>query len=295
MQVVAVFLCLLVTLSHVKAESETDLKDKVTVVTGAARGIGRAIADNLLKEGVSVVIIVDKNLTQGLVTKNELKSTYGAEKVWFIHGNVITDLDRVFKKIYKRYDYVHILVNNAGILDEDDPVGTYMTNTVAPVLWSQKFYDVMRKDKGGRGGIILNMASVVSYLKDPFFWFYTSSKYGILGLSVGLGHEWNYLTSEVKVLALCPLFTYTDMTKQQMVVDEQVEIFAKFKEALSWQTPDAVGEAAITICKTGETGTAYSIQGGVLSVSPYGQDITLEFLLNLQQGDNHTVNAFDSK
>ncbi|KAG6461804.1 15-hydroxyprostaglandin dehydrogenase [NAD(+)]-like [Manduca sexta] len=284
MHVVAVFLCLLVTLSHVKAESEIDLKDKVTVITGAARGIGRAIADNLLKEEVEVVIIVDKNLTQGLVTETEFKSTYGEEKVWFIHGDVTTDLDWVFEKIFEKYEYVDILVNNAGITKEDDPVLTLMTNTVAPVLWSQKFYDVMRKDKGGKGGIILNIASIEAYTKDPFFQAYKTSKYGVLGLSVGLGHEWNYMTSEVKVIPLCPGYTDTDLAKEALNISEQAEMDtnAKYIESMTIQSADVVGQAAVTVCKTGKTGTAYTIQSGELSVSPYIENITVEFLLSLQ-------------
>ncbi|XP_030035317.2 15-hydroxyprostaglandin dehydrogenase [NAD(+)]-like [Manduca sexta] len=150
MYVVVAILCLLVTQSHVQAESKIDLKDKVTVVTGAARGIGRAMADNLLKEEVEVEIIVDKNLTQGLVTETEFKTTYDEEKVWFIHGDITTDLDWVFEKIFEKYEYVHILVNNAGIVEESDPELTLKTNMVAPALWSQKFYDVMRNDKGGK-------------------------------------------------------------------------------------------------------------------------------------------------
>ncbi|KAG6465352.1 15-hydroxyprostaglandin dehydrogenase [NAD(+)] [Manduca sexta] len=283
MHVVAVFLCLLVTLSHVKAESEIDLKDKVTVVTGAARGIGRAIADNLLKEEVEVVIIVDKNLTQGLVTETEFKSTYGEEKVWFIHGDVTTDLDWVFEKIFEKYDYVDILVNNAGIAKEDDPVLTLLTNIVAPALWSQKFYDVMRKDKEGKGGIILNIASIEAYTKDPFFRAYKTSKFGLLGLSVGLGHEWNYMTSEVKVIPLCPGLTDTDMAKEAVNVGEdfELETIAKYIGSMTMQSADVVGQAAVTVCKTGKTGTAYTIEADKLFESPYIQNVTAEFLNSL--------------
>ncbi|XP_030035309.1 15-hydroxyprostaglandin dehydrogenase [NAD(+)] [Manduca sexta] len=283
MYVVVVILCLLVTQNHVKAESEIDLKDKVTVVTGAARGIGRAIADNLLKEEVEVVIIVDKNLTQGLVTETEFKSKYGEEKVWFIHGDVTTDLDWVFEIIFEKYEYVHILVNNAGIIKESDPELILMTNMVAPALWSQKFYDVMRKDKGGKGGIILNIASIEAYVKDPFFRAYKTSKYGVLGLSVGLGHEWNYMTSEVKVIPLCPGLTDTDMAREELNSGEpsEWEIIAKYVDTMTMQSADVVGQAAVTLCKTGKTGTAYTIEADKLTVSPYIYNVTAEFLLSL--------------
>ncbi|XP_030035310.1 15-hydroxyprostaglandin dehydrogenase [NAD(+)] [Manduca sexta] len=273
---------LVIAISSVKTESDVDLKDKVAVVTGAARGIGRAIADHLLKEEVRVVIIVDKNLTQGLVTETEFKSKYGEEKVWFIHGDITIDLDWVFDEIFERYGYVNFLVNNAGIINEYDPVLTIYTNAVGTTLWSQKFYNAMRVDHGGKGGTIMNIASIDAYSIDPFLWFYKTTKYAIYGLSVGLGHEWNYMSTNVRVYALCPGFTYTQMTDQQMVVDEQVDIFTKFRKVIIWQTADQVGQAVAKLYKFAKTGTAYTVEGGELSLSPLVYNVSGEFLLSLE-------------
>ncbi|KAG6461821.1 15-hydroxyprostaglandin dehydrogenase [NAD(+)] [Manduca sexta] len=278
MYVLGVILCLAVTS---QAEPENDLNGKVAVVTGGAKGIGYAIADNYLKNGAKAVVVVDKKLPEGLNAEENLKFLYGEDKVFFIHGDVTTDLDKVWHIIFKKFDYVDILVNNAGILDESDPVGTIYTNTLAPMLWSEKFFEFMRKDKGGKGGTIMNVASVVSYFRNPFFWYYKTSKFALLGHTLGLGHEFNYQKSGVRVYAISPGFTYTDMTDQQMVIDEQLDVFTKFREVLPWQTADVVGQASVTLYKTGKTGVGYTIEGGELSVSPYSLMITADELHNL--------------
>lgn len=215
MYVVAIILCLALTS---QAELENDLNEKVAVITGAAKGIGYAIADNFLKNGAKAVVIIDKKLEEGLNAEENLKALHGEDKVLFIHGDVTTDLDRVWDVIFQNVEYVDILVNNAGIIDEYDPVRTILTNTLAPMLWSDKFYEFMRNDKGGKGGTIMNVASVAGYFRIPFFWHYSTSKFASLGHALVLGHELNYNTSGVRVLAMCPGFTYTDMTDQSSAI-----------------------------------------------------------------------------
>ncbi|KAG6461805.1 hypothetical protein O3G_MSEX012867 [Manduca sexta] len=91
------------------------------------------------------------------------------------------------------------------------------------------------------------------------------------------------MTSEVKVIPLCPGLTDTDMAREELNSGEpsEWEIIAKYVDTMTMQSADVVGQAAVTLCKTGKTGTAYTIEADKLTVSPYIYNVTAEFLLSL--------------
>ncbi|XP_030035304.1 15-hydroxyprostaglandin dehydrogenase [NAD(+)]-like [Manduca sexta] len=281
MNVAAIFFCLVATFGHVYLEEQLD--GKVAVVTGGAKGIGYAIGDNFLEYGTKTVVIVDKNRLRGLKAEKDLNCKHGANRTVFIYGDITKDLDRVSKQIFQKFRYVNILVNNAGILDEYDPKKTIETNAMGTVLWADRFYNCMRKDRGGRGGTIINIASISAYMSDPFLYFYKASKFAVLGLTLGMGHEYNYLFTGVRMFAICPGATRTDMTRQEVTtVEEQREVFEKFSKTLKYQSPDNVGKAAVLLYWTATTGTAYTVQDGQPPiVSPDRVNITMEAILNV--------------
>ncbi|KAG6461824.1 15-hydroxyprostaglandin dehydrogenase [NAD(+)] [Manduca sexta] len=278
-----IFLCLAGILTQVHGDPDRQLKGKVAVVTGGAKGIGYAIVDNLLNNEVKTVIIVDKNRARGLKAEEQLNCKHGGNRTVFIYGDITKHLDRVSEQIFQCYGCVDILVNNAGILNEYDPKKTIETNAMATVLWADRFYNCMRKDWGGKGGTIINIASISAYMSDPFLYFYKASKFAVLGLTLGMGHEYNYLSSGVRMFAICPGLTRTDLTlSQQMTVDEQVEVFSRFTEVALWQSANHVGEVAVLLFRTASTGTAYTVVGGAPPVeSPDRENTTVDFILSL--------------
>ncbi|XP_037296887.1 alcohol dehydrogenase 1-like [Manduca sexta] len=140
----------------------------------------------------------------------------------------------------------------------------------------------MRKDRGGKGGTIINISSISGFLVDPFITSYKASKYAIIGLTLGLGHEYNYKTSAVRVVAICPGFTSSDMTDGQMVVDEQASIFDKFRSSLIWQTPDVLGKNAIKVFQEADTGSIWvSEEGKDAEIAPARKVVTLSQLESL--------------
>ncbi|XP_028033403.1 15-hydroxyprostaglandin dehydrogenase [NAD(+)]-like [Bombyx mandarina] len=277
------FLVCLVTLSaRANSISDKDLKGKNVIVTGAARGIGYAIADNFLANGVNQIIILDKNVTNGIRAAETLKCKYGRDKVIFIPCDVTKDL-HLWDDIVDEHGPIHVLVNNAGILEEDQPREMILTNSVAPIEWSLKFREYARNDKGGPGGTIVNIASDSGYSITPFMVSYISSKHASLAFSKSLGHPYNFKRTGIRIVALCPELTYTAMTTKQMVWDDQLEDFKKVTKDDVSQKPDAVGKAAVHIFKNAESGTAWKIAGGQLSVAPeylYKTDEEIENSLN---------------
>ncbi|KAJ0177499.1 hypothetical protein K1T71_007508 [Dendrolimus kikuchii] len=239
---------------------ERDLKNKIAVVTGAATGIGYAIAENFLQKGAKLIII-DVNCIEGGKAVKLLNSKYD-NRATFIKCDVTTDLNYAYDKIFSKYDYVDILVNNAGIANESSARKTMEINAVATIEWSVKFYEKMRVDKGGKGGTILNMASIYGFTIDAFMVYYKASKFAVFGFSKSLGHAYNYEVSGVRVIVLCPGLTNTNMRASVEPWAEHKDGLKKMMLNVEGQTPDEVGKAAVDIFENAASGTGYVIEAG---------------------------------
>ncbi|KAM3960577.1 15-hydroxyprostaglandin dehydrogenase [NAD(+)]-like [Aphomia sociella] len=242
-----------------------DLKGKVVVITGGAEGIGYAIADAFLQKEPKVVILLDINEKLGAEAISTLNSKYGENKVVYMKCDVTTDIEAVSKEIIATYNTIHVLVNNAGITDEIQIKKTVALNVTAVIEWSLKFWEHMRKDKGGEGGTIINLSSIYGYRRDQFLPVYKATKHAIMGFSRTLGHSFNYDITGVRVMALCPGFTKTSLaSRDRITVDPAIIKYyiEHMRKTCPWQTADAVGKAAEEIFASGESGTAWEIEGG---------------------------------
>ncbi|XP_021193431.3 15-hydroxyprostaglandin dehydrogenase [NAD(+)] [Helicoverpa armigera] len=239
-----------------------DLTDKVVVITGGAEGIGYEIADNYLQKGAKITILLDINETLGAEAVKKLTAKHGNNKAAFLRCDVTEDMKTVSKWIFDSYK-VDILVNNAGILNDRAVKKTIDINVTAVAEWGLAFWDHMRKDKGGNGGTIINLASIYGYRVDQFLPVYQASKFAVMGFTKSLGHVANFERTGVRVIAICPGFTETKLTDQpatwQMGQDNE---FGKFLKAQLWQKVEAVGKAAVDIYQKANSGTAWLIEGG---------------------------------
>ncbi|KOB52144.1 Alcohol dehydrogenase, partial [Operophtera brumata] len=178
------------------------------------------------------------NEEKGAAAVVDLNSKYGDGKAVFIKCDVTKDLDDVSKKIFETYSQVDVLVNNAGTVDEKSARKTIELNSIALMEWSMKFWEHMRKDKGGLGGTILNIGSIYSFAIDPYVVFYKASKFAVQGFTTSLGHADNYKKFGVRLIIICPGFTYSALTDRQLCWDEHKEDFAKFVKNEKWQNAE---------------------------------------------------------
>ncbi|XP_026753537.2 15-hydroxyprostaglandin dehydrogenase [NAD(+)]-like [Galleria mellonella] len=253
-----------------------ELKNKVIVITGAAEGLGLIMAEVFLEKGAKTVVILDINEKLGADAARSLNSKYGDGKAAFFKCDVIADLETISKKLFDTYKTVDVLVNNAGILDDFAVKKTIYINVLALIEWSNKFWEHMRKDKGGKGGTIINLASIYGFRVDQFLPVYQASKFAVMGFTRSLGHKYNYERSGVRVVAICPGFTVTKLTTEVKASDEQVvqRDWEAFLKGNLWQKPESVGKAAAEIYERADSGTAWLIEGGkpiveVPYVSPF--------------------------
>lgn len=244
---------------------ERSLKCKVAVITGGAEGIGYAIASHILKSQAKTVIILDISEAKGNAAVNNLNSMHGEGKAKFIKCDVTKDLDEVSKNIFEVYKQVDVLVNNAGIVNEGSARKTIEVNTIAVMEWSMKFWEHMRKDNGGNGGTIINIASIYSFIVDPYCVFYKASKFAVQGFTRSLGHEYNYKKFGVRLVVICPGFTYSSLTERQLCWAEHSEDFKEYVKTHEWQNPEEVGKAAVSVFQNAESGSSWKIVGGELT------------------------------
>ena len=214
------------------------LADKVAIVTGASRGIGRAISVALAGQGAKVVASArNVEALESLVA--EIKAL-GGEAVAVV-GDVAVEADanNLIEQAVATYGQVDILVNNAGItrdglllrMKNEDWDAVLDTNLKGAFLCIRAAAKFMSKQRSGR---IINISSVVGEMGNAGQANYCASKAGLLGLTKSVARE--LARRNVTVNAITPGFIVTDMTEQMT---------DKAREAMTEQIPlGRLGEAS---------------------------------------------------
>jgi 3-oxoacyl-[acyl-carrier protein] reductase len=185
---------------------------KVTLVTGATRGIGKAIALSLAKARHTVIGTATSEA--GANTISEYLKSFGGEGV-VLNVTDKENIDKVIADITARHGDITILVNNAGItkdglflrMKEEDWDQVMDTNLKAVFLLSKAVIRGMTKVRFGR---IVNISSVVGFMGNPGQVNYSSSKAGVVAFSKSLAKELG--SRNITVNCVAPGFIQTDMT-----------------------------------------------------------------------------------
>ena len=194
-----------------------DLRDKVAVVTGAASGIGRAMAERFAAEGMKVVLA---DIEKDALAKAEGEMKAEGVAVISVQTDVskAADVDALAQKTVDRFGSVHIVCNNAGVgpakgaiweLTEADWQWVLGVNLWGVIHGIRAFVPIMLKQ--GSEGHIVNTASVAGLLSAPFAATYCVAKHGVVTLSESLHRELAQVGSRVKVSVLCPAWVKTQL------------------------------------------------------------------------------------
>lgn len=193
------------------------LQGKKALVTGASRGIGRAIALNLAQNGADVAINYAGNEAKAAETAKECAS-YGVD-AFPVQANVARedDVKTLFKTVTDRFGAIDVLVNNAGItkdnlvmrMKEDDWDEVIDTNLKGVFLCAKAAVRPMMKQ---RSGSIINIGSVTGSLGNAGQANYTAAKAGVVGLTKTIARELS--SRHIRVNAVAPGFIETEMTDE---------------------------------------------------------------------------------
>ena len=245
------------------------LENKVAIITGSTRGIGRATAKLFAAEGAKVVV-VGTNAELGESCVAEIKADGG--KAIFCKTDVTSEesLSALVKAALDTYGRIDILVNNAGVggstanmnditMDEWNKVLT--TNLTAPFMLCKKVIPVMEEQGGGA---IVNIASMASTGAGRGGLAYTSAKHGLLGLTRQMSMD--HGRTGVRINAVLPGPIETDMIARILAIPKHpVCMKIKMSPAARAGRPEEVAQAVVFLASDDASfihGAALAVDGG---------------------------------
>lgn len=243
-------------------------ENKIAVVTGAGRGIGRGIALKLANEGAKVAV----------VSRTEANSARVAEEINASHPGValpyaidVADLDAIKaggEKILADFGRVDVLVNNAGVTRDglsmrmslDDWQTVVDTNLRGAFFMTQVFQRSMLKQRSGR---VINIASVIGLIGNAGQANYAASKAGLIGMSKSLAKE--FASRGITVNVVAPGFIETDMTAV-LSEDLQKQILGQIPLGSLGQAEDIANAVAFLASDEARyiTGQVLPVDGGMV-------------------------------
>ncbi|XP_012672013.1 15-hydroxyprostaglandin dehydrogenase [NAD(+)] [Clupea harengus] len=186
------------------------LNGKVAVVTGGAQGLGKGFAEVLLKNGAKVALF-DVSEDSGDATRASFEKDFGPDRTLFCVCDVTSDqqFKDAFQRTVQKFGGVDIVCNNAGIINEGDWEKTVAINLCGVIRGTYLSLDHMKKERGGRGGVIINIASMAGLGPLPTCPVYTATKHGVMGFSRAVAMASEAAGYGVRVNMICPIFVQT--------------------------------------------------------------------------------------
>ena len=243
------------------------LEGKVALVTGGARGIGKAICERLATEGAKLAI-VDIMLDVAEETANEFKEK-GVEAAAFAADvSKLDSANETIDAVMKEFGKIDILVNNAGVtrdtlmmrMSEQDWDLVIAVNLKGTFNFTKAVCRPMMKARTGK---IVNVASVVGRMGNAGQANYSASKAGVIGLTKTTAKE--FATRNIQVNAVAPGYIQTDMTGK--LSDAATEAFMTVIPMKRGGTPEDVANVVYFLCSDDSsyvTGQVINIDGGML-------------------------------
>jgi 3-oxoacyl-[acyl-carrier protein] reductase len=243
-----------------------ELKEKVALVTGAAQGIGKAVAFMLARHGADV-IVADVNLEKAAETAREVEATGRAAMAVKVDVTRLSDVEQMVESAIGRFGKIDILINNAGIardklvlrMTEEDWDAVLDVNLKGTFNCTKAVIKHMSKQRSGK---IVNIASVVGEMGNAGQANYSASKAGVIGLTKTIARE--FAQRGINVNAIAPGYIQTPMT--DVLPDKAKEQLKRMIPMERLGQPEDVAHAVLFFVSEASsyvTGQVLNVNGGI--------------------------------
>ena len=241
-----------------------NLKNKVVLITGGSRGIGKAIATKLAQNGANIALTYLGNKDKALSVCNEIKSFTQKAEAFYCDVSNFEDTKNLIDSVMNEFGTIDILINNAGItgknaltfsLSADEFDSIINTNLKGTFNMCKNIYPIFVKKHSGK---IINIASVSGISGIAGQSIYSASKAGIIGFSKSLAKE--LASRNITCNIIAPGFVETDMTQD---IKDSIKNTIPMKRLAS---PDDIANVAVFLssdCSNYITGEVIKIDGGL--------------------------------
>ena len=193
------------------------LQNKVAVVTGGSRGIGKAIAEKFAAEGASVAILYSSNSASADAVVEEIRNAGGTAKAYQCHVENSDEVGKTIDDVVNDLGKIDILVNNAGItrdkllmmMKEEDFDDVISVNLKGAYNTMRKVCPMLARQRWGR---VINLSSIAGINGNAGQVNYSASKAGLIGMTKSAARE--FAGRGITVNAIAPGFVETDMTEK---------------------------------------------------------------------------------
>ena len=241
------------------------LQNKVAVVTGGSRGIGKAIAEKFAAEGASVGILYSSNSASADAVVEEIRNAGGTAKAYQCHVENSDEVGKTIDEVVNDLGKIDILVNNAGItrdkllmmMKEEDFDDVISVNLKGAYNTMRKVCPMLARQRWGR---IINLSSIAGINGNAGQVNYSASKAGLIGMTKSAASE--FAGRGITVNAIAPGFVETDMT-EKFASDENV---MKRIPVGRMGRPDEIASLALFLASDAAayiTGEVIRIDGGL--------------------------------
>ena len=191
------------------------LKDKVALITGGARGIGKAVAMHYAREGAKLALCA-RTAAELEQTVNELRAMNADAEGWTCDVSLEEPVKEFVANAHKKFGRIDVLVNNAGVMTRPAPMNeldvkkwdyTIAVNLRGPFLITQAVLPIMMRQKAGS---IINVSSMIGRGAYANFLAYATSKWGLEGFTQTLAAESR--SSNIRVNSVEPGYVATKLT-----------------------------------------------------------------------------------